>query len=215
MQPLTAGASKPIAWDINSSSAGSTTVGAGCLATCSGPVSVLESGRDRASSGTSGPSSSILSKTCSVCSGPHDHTVCVSPRRGIPEVEREGSSKIQTEYLNPIRLLPVFVDLIFCDWYRYQCNICANRDHTPATSICNWNHAIETIRSNCIEKLECTTDLVLTIDKCVFFLHILCVFMLPPFAHRPLPTLHVAHQGLDDSRSSNSNSTTTTESALD
>jgi len=44
-QPLTAGGSKTIAWDINGSSAGSATVGAEYLATCLGPVSVLESGK--------------------------------------------------------------------------------------------------------------------------------------------------------------------------
>jgi len=49
-QPLTAGASKTIAWDINGSSAGSTTVEAEYLATCSGPVRVLESSRGKASS---------------------------------------------------------------------------------------------------------------------------------------------------------------------
>jgi len=67
LQPLTAGGSKAIAWDINGSSAGSATVGAEYLATWSGPVSVLESGRDRVLSATSVPSLSMLSETCSVC----------------------------------------------------------------------------------------------------------------------------------------------------
>jgi len=66
-RPLTAGGSKVIAWDFDGSSAGSTTVGAECLATCSGSVRVLESGRDGVSSATGVPSSSKLSETCSVC----------------------------------------------------------------------------------------------------------------------------------------------------
>jgi len=67
LQPLTAGGSKAIARDINGSSAGSATVGAECLGTCSGPVRVLESIWDRVSSATGVPPSSMLSETCSVC----------------------------------------------------------------------------------------------------------------------------------------------------